>query len=179
MALAIVGTSALLLAITPAGRALAGAQAASSPAGAATPVIVFLKDQPAVSAASARSAARRDAIAASQAPLLRELERAGAARVTTYSLVNAFAATVPAGEEKALAADPAVAQVIPDATITGPPAPSATPRAGRPAGTAAPSAPLPGACLPGGKAELEPEGLALTHTDSVVRPRPATCWAVR
>src|ERR1700722_9872306 len=110
IALAVVGTSALVFALTPAVSALASAaapvRAAASPASAAVPeraassatssaasalrltatqaaslsadatapVIVFLKDQPpVVSPTSPRSAARRDAIAASQAPFLRGL----------------------------------------------------------------------------------------------------------
>jgi hypothetical protein len=133
-------------------------------------VIVFLKDQPAVlSPASARSAARRDAIAASQAPFLSELAEVHATHVKTYSLVNALAATVSAGEEKVLAADPSVARVIPDGTIKGPSASVETKTRGSSSGThAAPAAPaaLPGACLPNGGVELEPEALALTDTDS-------------
>jgi Subtilase family len=200
IALAVVGTSALVFALTPAASALASAaaperaagspatalrltatQAASLSADATTPVIVFLKDQPAaVSPASPRSAARSDAIAASQAPFLRELAAVHATHVKAYSLVNGFAATVSAGEESLLAADPAVARVIPDGTIEGPP-PTVAPEpveaatageAAKPveaATTATPNAspaPLPGACLPDGGVQLEPEGLALTDTDS-------------
>ena len=42
-----------------------------------------------------------------------------ATQVRGYRLVDAFAATVSTGEEAQLAADPAVAEVIPDLTIQG------------------------------------------------------------
>jgi hypothetical protein len=163
-ALAIAATSALVLTVTPVGAALAST-APERTAGATTPVIVFLRDQPSLSPASARSAGRRDAIAASQAPFLSELAEVHATHVTTFSLVNAFAATVSPGEEKVLAADPAVARVIPDDTIKGP-SPAVRTKASGAAGTHATSAALPGACLPKGGVELEPEGLSLTDTDS-------------
>jgi len=196
-AVALVGGSALIIALAPAGTALASApatasttahaatashashatspaaalrltaaQAASLSAGVTTPVIVFLKDEPAVvSPASARSAVRKDAIAASQAPFLSELAEVHARQVKTYSLVNAFAATVSAGEEKLLAADPEVARVIPDARLQGP-SPATATKATQAASPRVASAPLPGACLPNGGVELEPEALSLTGTDS-------------
>lgn len=142
---------------------LTAAQAASLSTNVTTPVIVFLKNQPSLSPASVRSAERRDTISASQAPFLSELAEVHATHVTTYSLVNAFAATVSAGEEKILAADPDVAEVIPDGTIEGPSPATETKSAGP---ARADYSPLPGACLPDGKAELEPEGLSLTQTDS-------------
>jgi hypothetical protein len=175
-ALTIVGACALVLAMTPAlagatpgsstgasALRLTAAQAASLSTNVSTPVIVFLKNQPSLSPTSVRSAERRDTISASQAPFLSELAEAHATHVTTYSLVNAFAATVSAGEEKILAADPAVARVIPDGTIEGP-SPAIETKSAGPAH--ADYSPLPGAFLPDGKVELEPEGLSLTQTDS-------------
>jgi hypothetical protein len=157
---------------------LTAARAASLSTGVNTPVIVFLKDQPAVvSPDSPRAAARRGAIAASQAPFLRELAQVHATGVRAYRLVNAFAATVSAGEKSLLAADPAVAEVIPDGMIKGPVA-AVDPEAGQAGQTAqagqagqavgprAKSATPPGACLPNGGVELEPEALSLTSTDS-------------
>ena len=140
------------------------AAVAKLPAGAARPVIVFMKDQPALAPGRARAmAARSTAIAASQAPLLRQLRESRATHIVTYRLVNSFAATVSAGEEAQLIASPSVAKVIPDEVIhlQAPPRTEAS-------GTAKPARikPIPGACPRRGKVQLEPEGLALSGVDS-------------
>ena len=113
-------------------------------------------------------AARSGAIAASQAPLLRELRETRAARISSYRLVNSFAATVSAGEEARLNANPSVAKVIPDEVIH---APAQAQRPTGAAGAAKPPRikPIPGACPPPGKVRLEPEGLSLT---GVASPNP-------
>ena len=56
-------------------------------------------------------------IASDQKPLMSELSEVHATHVKAYRLVNSFAATVSAGEEARLKANPAVAEVIPDVTI--------------------------------------------------------------
>jgi hypothetical protein len=127
-------------------------------------VIVFLKNQPTVAPERSREMAERSAvISASQAPLLTELRETHATHIITYQLVNSFAATVSAGEEARLKADPSVAKVIANETIQGP----VVSQAGS-VGTAmsAPVKPIPGACLPNGQAQLEPEGLSLTGVAS-------------
>ena len=151
------------------------------------PVIVVLKNQfgqaaPGTPAASARSAA----VVGSQAALLTELSAVHATGIKRFTLVNSVAATVSAAEQQRLAANAAVAQVIPDATVSIPasalglPAPAATPTT--PAATTVhhitPGAPAParttslplhtiaGACAPKGQSYLAPEGLALTSTAS-------------
>ena len=85
-------------------------------------------------------------------------------------VVDAFAATVSKGEEARLRANPAVAEVIPDVTIQGVPRPGAStgskklkPR--HQPTTLTPNV-IPGACSTNGQAQLDPEGLALTNTDS-------------
>lgn len=130
-------------------------------------VIVFMKDEPALVPGRARAmAARSAAIAASQAPLLREVRETHATRIIAYRLVDSFAATVSAGEEARLKANPSVAKVIPDEVIQGP----VVSQAGA-TGTAAakPVKPIPGACLPHGKVQLEPEALSLTGVASTNR----------
>lgn len=138
------------------------------------PVIIIMKSQLSEAPAGTRAAAvRAAAVGASQRPLLSELSQVHATGIKRYTLVNAVAATVSAGEEQRLAASPAVAEVVPDATVTVP-APALIPPGT--AGSAGPVGParrtsrrahvIPGACAPKGKSYLAPEGLALTGTAS-------------
>ena len=70
------------------------------------PVIVIMKN-----AFSGADAAR------DQGPVMSELGKVNAKRVKAYRMVNAVAATVSDGEVARLKANPAVAQVVPDAVI--------------------------------------------------------------
>ena len=175
-------------AIDPAFGSLSPTLAAQLSRNVDRPVIVVLKDQfgqaaPGTAAASARSAA----VAGSQAALLAELSEVHATGIKQFTLVNSVAATVSAAEEQRLAANAAVAQVIPDATVSIPasalglPAAPATPTPATPATPVhhiTPGAPAParttslplhaiaGACAPKGQSYLAPEGLALTQTAS-------------
>ena len=99
--------------------------------GAAAPVIVILKDQlTAVPADAAHLGARKQQTAAAQQPLIAMAKAAGATHISSYVLGNAFSATVSPALEAALAADPAVASVLPDLPVpmapTSAPAPVAT-----------------------------------------------------
>jgi hypothetical protein len=127
-------------------------------------VIVLFKNQPR-QARAGTSAARTRAgrITAYQKPLVGELAQVHATHVQSYTLVNSLAATVSAGEEARLKADPAVQQVIPDGIIYG-----AAPAAPTAAAAASTIKTLPGACLPNGGVQLEPEALQVTNTDSTV-----------
>ena len=136
------------------------------------PVIVLLKSQAGQELGGGRSAR------AAQASLAGELRAVHAAGIKRFTLVNSVAATVSALEARRLAADPAVARVIPDARFTvpakapGPARPGAARRATiRPAGRRARAASpplhnIPGACSPVNESLLAPEGLALTSTAS-------------
>ncbi len=173
----VLGQSAVALA-APAARAaavapnlatqpLTTALAAQLSRNASRPVIVIMKSQlPAASVGSPAQATRSASVSAAQAPVLGELHAVHASGVKSYSLINAFAATVSSGEVARLKANPAVAEVVPDVTIRGA-APAQT--AARPAAAAATSLTphvIPGACGKNGKVLLDPEGLALTNTAS-------------
>ncbi|MGO9300052.1 MAG: protease inhibitor I9 family protein [Acidimicrobiales bacterium] len=141
-------------------------------------VIVMLKSQIAPAHVGSRAAELRSEVtAAYQAPLLSELREVHATHIKTYRLVDSFAATVSAGEAAWLKADPAVAEVIPDVTIRASQASDGLTAAGssesaksRPLSAHTPLTPnvIPGACGPNGEVQLDPEGLALTNTDSDV-----------
>jgi hypothetical protein len=161
----------LTLGSTPSAGAIPGPAAAPGLSAGATgspvPVIVFLSYQP--SSADGQPAAvtrRAQEIDAAQAPYLSLLRQLHATDIKTYTLVNAFAATLPAAAATMLAGAPGVAQVIPDSPIDGP---VAEPDGGATTATSSTaSRVLPGAC-PAKETELEPEGLGLTLTDSLTK----------
>lgn len=153
---------------TTAIRAGAGGQAAAA-LGATQPVLVLLRDQhPAVPATPASAGHRAAVLAGDQRPVAAALARAGATHVRTFRLINAVAATVSTAEAARLARDPAVAEVIPDATIRLSD-PAAAQRAARTAAATAGATPAPGVCAAPGKVQLNPEALQVTHTASDTR----------
>ena len=82
-------------------------------------VIVILKSQLAQQAVGSPAESRRgQATLAGQKPLMTELGQVHATHVRQFRTVNSFAATVSAGEEARLKANPAVAEVIPNSTIS-------------------------------------------------------------
>ena len=138
---------------------------------ASEPVIVLLKSQSAPAPAGSQAAqAAAAAVTAAQAAVTAELQQVHATAVKRFSLVDSIAATVSPLEAQRLAADPAVAQVIPDATFAiGAPAAAAGSAAAVPSRARSLSLParnVPGACAAHGKTQLAPEGLALTGTAS-------------
>jgi Peptidase inhibitor I9 len=169
----VVGVSAALL-----GSASVG-MAAQPPATSATlPVIVLLKSQLAAAPAGTAADSRRIAeSSADQASLLSAAAELGTKNVRQYQLVNSFAATVSPQALTELAANPNVAEVIPDVTIHASPASSSAPAATPAALTSAASPKLdadsgptanviPGACTSSPNGQLVPEGLSLTGTAS-------------
>jgi len=141
-------------------------------------VIVLFKSQPAQDHVGSRAeATRATAVRNAQKPLMTELGQVHATHIKQFQMVNALAATVSSGEEARLKANPAVAEVIPDATITL--STATTPSAGTAktaqakrlsntpadAGSSDPSPNvIPGACST--TPQLAPEGLSLTQTAS-------------
>ena len=170
-----------------AGQAVA-AQAAQLSRNVNQPVIVIMKSQPAAARAGSPAAVvRAAAVSRTEAPVLAQLRAVHATHIEAYQLVSSFAATVSAGEEASLRANPAVAEVVPDVRISGA-QPTATNSGGSNAPAPATGAALatssraaasgrasltahviPGACGRNGKALLDPEGLALTNTASQSR----------
>ena len=148
---------------------LTAVAAAALSQGANQHVIVIMKSQLAAAPVGSRTMTTRAAtIANEQAPVISELRQVHATGVKSFRLVNSLAATVSKGEQARLAANPAVAEVIPDVTIHAP-APAQPPAAASAAGPSAPSPALhviPGACGAHGQAQLDPEGLSLTGTSS-------------
>jgi hypothetical protein len=178
----VIGQSAVALA-APAARSAPAARGADGPLTSALAaqlarnvsqrVIVIMKTQfPAAQVGTRLQAARSARAASSQAPIRSELARVHATHIRSYSLVNALAATVSPGEETRLKANPAVREVIPDVTLQNAQpeqqaAAAATPaRASSGVSTSLPAHVIPGACGKDGKVLLDPEGLALTHTDN-------------
>ena len=130
-------------------------------------VIVVLKNQfTRTPATKGHVLARRHAEAVVQNPVLSELRMVKARALHSYTVINAISATVSAGERARLAANPAVARVIPDQIIHLAPVNTASlgargnsPSSGR--------APVAGTCSTNpNKPALEPQALSAIHADS-------------
>jgi Subtilase family len=80
-------------------------------------VVVFDNQLKSLPANRAHRHARATAAASMQAPLVAQLKQVGATHITTLSLLNAVAATMPAAEAKALSHAQGVKEVVPDATV--------------------------------------------------------------
>jgi hypothetical protein len=146
-----------------AGQAAIAEPAASSGAEPQS-VIVLLNDQlPGAPPAKADSSNRRNSAKSAQDSVLGRLAGPAPAKLKHFTLGNAFSATVTADQAAALAADPAVAAVIPDGKVELPP----EVQPAKPAGGSAPSgqpgaaAAAPNATCPTDPAHplLEPEAL--------------------
>jgi hypothetical protein len=175
----VAGQSVVAVAATAAPAAPDAVQAPMTPTLAAQlsknvnqPVVVIMKSQPAAAPVGSHAATvRAGVITSQQAPLMSELSEVHATHVKAYQLVNSFAATVSAGEEARLKANPAVAEVIPDVIIRGAQPETAAPAQATTAAktvTRTSNAPtsltphvIPGACGKNGSVQLDPEGLSL------------------
>ena len=128
-------------------------------------VIVVLKDQHAEAPAAPRSLpVRRARVRADQAPVQRQVQSAGGSLGPSFTTLNGFAASVPAGDLAALRANPAVAAVVPDLPLVRP---KAKPDSTTPAPGTSPNPTPAGACpADPAKPQLEPQALQVTHTNS-------------
>jgi hypothetical protein len=156
------------LGIGPAGAAATASHTATGSVSTAAAVgheyIVVLRSQN--SRLSARSAARSLAVRAEQAPVVRQIHLLGAKVVGTTSLVNAVIAKMPLSSARALAANPAVAEVIPNQLIPGPVLPTAQAGMGK-ATSLAGSAVSARLCGTAAHPQLNPEAL---RTINAVHP---------
>ena len=80
-------------------------------------VVVFDDQLTSLPANRAHRNARAATAASMQAPLVAQLRQVGATHITTLSLLNAVAATMPAAEAQALSHTAGVKEVVPDGTI--------------------------------------------------------------
>ncbi|MEV0074563.1 S8 family serine peptidase [Amycolatopsis sp. NPDC050768] len=172
-ALVIAATGGLALAgVTQLGSQAAVAAPTAQASSAPQSVIVVLKDQlPDAPATKAASGTRRAKATQQQESVLAKLAGTAPAKVKHFALGNAFSATVTPDQAAQLAADPAVAQVLPDSKVT---LPDANP-AGKNADAGAPKAgggtaqnQDPNAICPTDPAKplLEPEALTSIHAYS-------------
>ncbi len=129
-------------------------------------VIVVLRNQHRRLPANRRHVASRiRAEAADQASLTAEVASTGGRVTRRYRALNAFAATVSKAEASRLAANPAVARVIPDHVIKLPQFDDQPGAASPNAGAPPVSNPFSGVCpTDPSKPLLEPEALQTTHT---------------
>ncbi len=134
-------------------------------------VVVFDDQLTNLPANQAYRHARESTSASMQAPLVAELKQVGATHITSLSLINAVAATMPAAEAQALSHTPGVKAVVPDGTIIIADANSPVPTV---AGSRVSRSAIPATAADGqqfcsaapGKPLLEPEALTSIHDAS-------------
>jgi hypothetical protein len=141
---------------------LSASASAVAQAPAQSVIVVFKNQDRAQPATRSALPARRRTLAALQGPVLRQLAAAKAHGVHSYTTLNAVSATVSPAQVSSLRSDPAVAEVVPNGLVhLAPPTTGVTGSA-----SGAGTTPLPGACAPAGKVQLEPEALKTMSVDS-------------
>jgi subtilisin family serine protease len=156
---AVAAGSPVLLAAGATAAIVPAARAQGLPGGVTDKVIVVFKNQvTGLPDTPAKAAARSIAVRHLQQGVLSTLAAVHARNVTSISLVNAVAATVPPSAATLLAANPDVAEVIPDVPVH-----EVSPPRVKLAQAAAGFKPLPGACAPKGKVQLDPEAIEAIH----------------
>ncbi|HEY1917737.1 MAG TPA: hypothetical protein VGH27_19375 [Streptosporangiaceae bacterium] len=142
----------------------ASASAVPQITGGSESVIVVLRHQYSFPGTAAGTRQRTAAADAAQAPVMASLKASHATQVTQLHLIDAVVATVSPAEAAALAANPTVAEVTPNAEMKGPGPARATP--GRTAAAAGSSTLAAGVCPPQGQVQLNPEGVENVHAVS-------------
>ena len=125
-------------------------------------IVVFKNQDRAQPATRSELGARRRTLAALQQPVLSQLAAGKANDVHSYTTLNAVSATVSPAQLSSLRSDPSVAEVVPNGLVHL--APPTIPGTGSASSSGA--TPLPGACLPNGRVQLEPEALQTMSVDS-------------
>lgn len=120
-------------------------------------IILFRNQFTAVPATMASEPRRAADVRSAQRSVLSQLAQTHARGVKSFSLINAVSATVSPAEAQALGASPAVKEVVPDLPVPFATAPAAA------KGAAAGITPLPGACAPHGRVQLDPEAIENIH----------------
>ncbi|MBV9381977.1 MAG: S8 family serine peptidase [Streptosporangiaceae bacterium] len=146
-------------------------------------VVVFDDQLTSLPANRAHRHAREATAASMQAPLVAQLKQVGATHITTLSLLNAVAATMPAAEAGALSHTRGVKAVVPDGTIIigGGATNARTVAASRVRKPAIPATAADGQRLCNaspGKPLLEPEALTSIHDASSDPDHPAEASAI-
>ena len=141
---------------------LSASASAVSHAPAQSVIVVFKNQDRAQPPTRSGLGARRRTLAGIQGRVLRELATGKARNVHSYTTLNAVSASVSPAQLSTLRSDRAVAEVVPNGVVHL--APPTTGAAGSTSGTG--TTPLPGACAPDGKVQLEPEALKTMSVDS-------------
>jgi Subtilase family len=132
--------------------------ASTATAGPRATVIMVMRDQNTALAAGSRQ--RLAEVRTEQASVRAQLDTVGARNVISTSVLNAVIANVPVRSEAALAANPEVAQILPNSTIPGPTLPKATGPDAVPAATGHEATTVaPASCGTSTNPELDPEAL--------------------
>ncbi|HTU97884.1 MAG TPA: S8 family serine peptidase, partial [Solirubrobacteraceae bacterium] len=143
----------------------ASASSRSHASGPAQSVIVVFKNQDhAQPATRSALAGRRRTLASVQAPVLQQLSSGNARDVHSYTTLDAVSATVSPSQLSTLKSDPSVAEVVPNGLVHL--APTSTGATSSASSSGSGTTPLPGACAPNGKVQLEPEALKTMSVDS-------------
>ena len=153
--------AAVVMGAVPAGIAAAASQSGSSAGGHQHEYIVILHDQN--TQLGARSAARRSAVSAQQRPVLSQLRSFGGRELGATSLINAVIVKSTASQARALAANPAVAAVVPNQVIPGPVLPTVQAPVGHARTTAGPAIST-AVCGSASHPQLNPEALFAIHS---------------
>jgi Subtilase family len=104
--------------VPPSFSPLSASQVKALSSGRQESVVVVFDDQlTSLPANRAHREARQAAATSMQAPLVSQLKQVRATHITSLSLLNAVAATMPASEASALSHAPGVKEVVPDGTI--------------------------------------------------------------